>query len=570
MRAICFLLLLVTLSSPAMAACALDGSSANSVITIGLVAGVRTALIYDYDVALSAFGAARAINEVNAISEYLGGYWDFDGDGDFDIVTYSYAFRPTENKADFTIYLYAYDVSSCLVKTTAFTGVFDIQKGTFSECSNNPNYEWCNRVAFGIADVDHANGFDYIFGIQGTQRYSGRLYAALNDGSGHAALAPSFASLASVSHMTRLTLAEGDYNEDGQADVLILDYSSPNCAAMPVRFVKGLPSPPYFENAPAISTFIANRNPSTMFNAGDRLGDGHLDTFYGLDDDGDVGQLWERQGNGDGTFGAAELEVLDTAPLNENVCPYGAGFQGGNLALRDFDLDGIPDGVICLPSLNSLSFVRGPLSDSAWASREDVGSCVDQPLVGPTYLCKQQYQQCAQDADCCGTGQGYPFDQSCSFQPPGNPVGHCCPVGQEWNPATGDCESTNAIPVAIADSATGPAGTPLTLDGSSSIDSDGSITGYFWTLTSGDLTGCTPPAVLTTAAIELNCPAPNSLIYSLVVTDDDGAPSVSAQATATFQNRAPVAVITVIGSPATLPGVVSVGGSGSTDPDAGQ
>ena len=82
----------------------------------------------------------------------------------------------------------------------------------------------------------------------------------------------------------------------------------------------------------------------------------------------------------------------------------------------------------------------------------------------------------------------------------------------------------------------------VTLDGSASSDSDGTVASYLWTQTGG--TGVTldtaTPAMPTFTSPDT--PAGEDLIFSLVVTDDDGAASTADTVTITVSaNSAPTA-----------------------------
>nr|WP_246476118.1 choice-of-anchor D domain-containing protein [Roseibium litorale] len=137
--------------------------------------------------------------------------------------------------------------------------------------------------------------------------------------------------------------------------------------------------------------------------------------------------------------------------------------------------------------------------------------------------------------------------------------------------------AANAAPV--ADAGTDQAvtsGTQVTLDGSGSSDSDGTIVSYAWTRTGG--TGTAGNAVLSSASAASPTFTDSSLtsndtavthIFSLVVTDDDGAASTADTVTITINPPANAAPVADAGTDqAVTSGTqVTLDGSGSSDSD---
>jgi hypothetical protein len=164
------------------------------------------------------------------------------------------------------------------------------------------------------------------------------------------------------------------------------------------------------------------------------------------------------------------------------------------------------------------------------------------------------------------TGQhNIPTDDS---TPPGDSA-----MGDSGGP--GDTGPQNAAPVAIISPASSTEvrkGTTQALDGSASTDADGTIAGYAWTLPVGyaaaDL-GLTDPE-LTNVSITVTAPAtvpadPN-LVFTLTVTDDDGATNSASATLVVVENEAPVAVVTPAAPIEVREGAdLTLDASGSTD-----
>src|SRR3989338_3512013 len=119
-------------------------------------------------------------------------------------------------------------------------------------------------------------------------------------------------------------------------------------------------------------------------------------------------------------------------------------------------------------------------------------------------------------------------------------------------------------------------GAAVTLDGSASADPDlGDTLTYAWTQTSGpevtlsSATAASPG--FTAPVVAANDPAAE-LVFSLVVTDDKGNASTADTVTITVEPSSNVAPTADAGTDRTVPhygGLVTLDGSGSSDPDAG-
>lgn len=132
--------------------------------------------------------------------------------------------------------------------------------------------------------------------------------------------------------------------------------------------------------------------------------------------------------------------------------------------------------------------------------------------------------------------------------------------------------SVNVLPIANAGPDQIVFGTTTTLDGSKSVDPDGSINSYQWSVTSGvwgwkwALSFNTPTAEIT----EVNGLKPGTYIFKLTVTDNEGA-IVTDKVIVTVSTIIPLNVLPVAQAgpdqELTLPGSISLDGSASADTD---
>ena len=133
----------------------------------------------------------------------------------------------------------------------------------------------------------------------------------------------------------------------------------------------------------------------------------------------------------------------------------------------------------------------------------------------------------------------------------------------------------NAAPTADAgDDASADRGSTVTLDGSGSSDSDGSISGYSWTRPAGAAGGSYSGTITLTGAdtasptftMPTSAAVGDTVILSLTVTDDDNAASPADTVTITAANAAPTAEAGA-GQTVNQSVTVTLDGSGSSDPD---
>lgn len=135
----------------------------------------------------------------------------------------------------------------------------------------------------------------------------------------------------------------------------------------------------------------------------------------------------------------------------------------------------------------------------------------------------------------------------------------------------------NEAPVADAgDDQTVDEGTQVTLDGSASSDSDGTIVSYVWIQTDGPTVALSEPAAAMPTFIAPDVDADSVLTFELMVTDDDAADSAPDSVNVTVQNVVPPPPENVPPSAnagddqAVAEGdAVTLDGSASTDPDSG-
>ncbi|CAN5616767.1 hypothetical protein BH10BAC3_BH10BAC3_42110 [soil metagenome] len=129
--------------------------------------------------------------------------------------------------------------------------------------------------------------------------------------------------------------------------------------------------------------------------------------------------------------------------------------------------------------------------------------------------------------------------------------------------------SVNVIPTANAGSDKTISGSSTTLDGSKSVDPDGSISKYAWEVSSG-VWGWTSSVKFGTsnaAATTVSGLDPGSYIFRLTITDNKGAlSSDKVTITVTSTNLAPVAKAGA-DQKIMLPATLSLNGAGSTDAD---
>ncbi|MFY1709240.1 PKD domain-containing protein, partial [Tritonibacter scottomollicae] len=176
------------------------------------------------------------------------------------------------------------------------------------------------------------------------------------------------------------------------------------------------------------------------------------------------------------------------------------------------------------------------------------------------------------DIECSGAGTTLDCDLSGTFD--GSPISA---TASDSDGSVGSTPPANAAPTANAGAdQSETSGTAVTLDGSGSSDSDGTIASYAWSRTGG--TGTAGNAVLsdatavnpsfTDASLTSNDGAVTH-IFALVVTDDDGATSVADSVTVTITPPANAAPTANAGADQSeVSGTaVTLDGSGSSDSD---
>ncbi len=423
-----------------------------------------------YDSSMGRFDAPQKISQI-AADENIGGYGDFDRDGYYDVLTYTYELIPGTNpspsptptpdifydgKAILTIYVYYGDrvPAICLTKTTS------LDHFAFDNVKVRPGHEDTFHLNLGTADLTGDGLSDVVINLQGTDeafftksfhmlQTSPRTFALPAVGIGdYVDLDPGGSTLTELQSSV-VTL--GDYTGDGQPDQLILDYHREVCAPFNVYLARGIPVSPFFQLETSPLAFQTPSDVLAIFNSGDSNGDGKLDIMYGLDDDGDSGQLWSRFGNGDGTFSTPDTEVFDIDPVHESnpspLCQSGEinwGDAKAFMAMRDFNGDGYDDIVLCqYQTLKDLFYIpaipglpgQPPTYD--WNSRQLIADnmCSKLVVAGPGFTCRQEKQTCTTSVDCCQLSDGYFQNQWCSF----DGTGRCCAFGFHYDASAADC-----------------------------------------------------------------------------------------------------------------------------------
>jgi hypothetical protein len=129
---------------------------------------------------------------------------------------------------------------------------------------------------------------------------------------------------------------------------------------------------------------------------------------------------------------------------------------------------------------------------------------------------------------------------------------------------------SNAAPVANAGLVqTVNAGAAVTLNGTGSTDSDGTVATYTWTQTAGTTVALSSPTVSQPTFTAPNVVAATTLTFTLVVTDNRGAVSAAATVNVTVNPLANVAPTANAGTAQTVTSgtVVTLNGTASTDSD---
>ncbi|MEO6185171.1 MAG: PKD domain-containing protein [Steroidobacteraceae bacterium] len=122
-----------------------------------------------------------------------------------------------------------------------------------------------------------------------------------------------------------------------------------------------------------------------------------------------------------------------------------------------------------------------------------------------------------------------------------------CGGGGGSSPVTPPAPAANIAPTADAGAnQVVTAGTVVTLNGTASVDSDGTIAGYAWTQTSGPTVTLTNASTAQPSFTAPQVSTPASLTFSLVVTDNRGATSSAATAGVAV-NPPPLATVTTTG-----------------------
>ncbi|RWX42836.1 Repeat domain-containing protein [Candidatus Electrothrix aarhusensis] len=192
-----------------------------------------------------------------------------------------------------------------------------------------------------------------------------KIFIALNNGNG------SFSGyvLDTVGPIWGYTVSSGDFNEDGNLDILEQPYPTGGTIVDAPIYLRAGNGDGTF--AGRTDVFHANYLIGTKPLIADFDNDNHLDVIVGGDDDGDPGQAFLFRGNGDGTFTSAG-EAYDSSLLewggdqwnHTSNNAYDFDRDGDkDVLLIGQDLDSVPNGnlVLIMENQGDGTFV-GPLS----------------------------------------------------------------------------------------------------------------------------------------------------------------------------------------------------------------
>jgi len=270
---------------------------------------------------------------------------DINGDGFVDIVSNRGWYRNNSGNSFSRIDINSYDLAGPQLGDLDGDGDLDLiaAHGVYHWNETSGSYQFVQSLSVNmstsrvtaLADFDNDGDLDwyvttYYWGENGLERLF------INDGTGHFTLGNSFAIGA-----YQMTSAAGDFDEDGEMDVVIAGYYDVYVGINDGAFANG--NPVNFN----YSSIFTNGNDYIMdVKAEDFNGDGHLDLiFAGYAKVGNDQGLIMMLGNGDGTFQAAQIiEAYGTLTWDIDV--------------NDFEGDGDLDIVTVVNGQNSKLYLN--------------------------------------------------------------------------------------------------------------------------------------------------------------------------------------------------------------------
>ncbi|MBU1975286.1 MAG: VCBS repeat-containing protein [Nanoarchaeota archaeon] len=390
---LCIFIFLVLNAYAISATCTVQDIDVNTIIYADLVGASQEYFIRKYDVDTDTFNPPQQITGIDT-DEALVAAWDFDLDGDLDIVTKKVEYLTVPDRHfDVKIYLYENHPADCLVKHTIQDNFIDV-----SETVDCLDPIWCHRFAASAIDPDNDGLMDILFAVQGQEDNSATMYHLKNTGGLNFVRLNTLGS--GIEHSERIVerfFPSGNFDSDGNSEIIVLDYHTGFAgSAFDVHsydVIESVANPPQAELVynGIVFTTHADYPARLLFNAGKiNNADNIDDILYGMDDDGeDPGQIMRRFGQATGIFDG-EAEVLDIASGSEPPGPYTDVDEGqGLLAFRDFNRDGNADVVICQPypdptnptDPGKMWFATG-IGNGFFNPLQEIGTCMNDNIYG--------------------------------------------------------------------------------------------------------------------------------------------------------------------------------------------